>query len=161
MTPRCVDGTTTKDDWAERCAEWEASPRRGLTWLLASPGGRWEITEKAVRRKRLAEVWVKPQDRADIARRARARVDPISAARIAAQGYGPGPPDENVGEWPDILCPRENPKSGWRVGLDIRGLFKCGVCGFSRGRSIGGGLAEKISTLLWRRRRRLPDPDSL
>ncbi len=76
----------SSDDWAELRAEREASPRRGLTWLLASAGGRWDITEKAMRRKRLAEGWSKPQDLINTARLAHAQADVLSAARLATYG---------------------------------------------------------------------------
>lgn len=65
----------TQDEWIEMRREWEGSPRQGLTWLIKAGGGRWDITEEAVRRKRLAEEWTKPVNMGEVVRKARLAAD--------------------------------------------------------------------------------------
>jgi hypothetical protein len=85
----------TQDEWLEVRAEWEASPRHSLNWLVVRGGGRWDISEEAIRVRRNKQGWQKPQDMARLARHARIQADSLSAARIAAQGHGAQPPDSN------------------------------------------------------------------
>jgi hypothetical protein len=49
----------TTSEWRDLRAEWETSPRQGLTWLTKIGGGRWDITSEAIRKRRLAESWQK------------------------------------------------------------------------------------------------------
>jgi hypothetical protein len=74
----------SNDEWTEMRAEWEASPRQGLTWLIKASGGRWEITEEAIRRRRAADGWQKRGAMADVVKRAREGADRLSAARPGA-----------------------------------------------------------------------------
>jgi hypothetical protein len=75
----------SKDEWAEMRAEWELSPRQGLTWLVRSGGGRWDITEEPVRQRRSAENWTKRTNLADMARKAKEAADGLSVARLAEE----------------------------------------------------------------------------
>lgn len=75
----------SKDEWAEVRREWEASPQQGLTWLTKGAGGRFDVTEEAIRRQRLAakgtpDEWVKRGRTADVARRAREGADRLTVA---------------------------------------------------------------------------------
>jgi hypothetical protein len=46
-------------EWRDLRAEWETSPRQGLTWLTKVGSGRWDISAEAIRKRRLAEDWQK------------------------------------------------------------------------------------------------------
>lgn len=79
----------TQDQWAEMRREWEASPTQGLTWLTVAGGGRWDITEEPIRKRRAAEGWQKPVDMAAVMRRAHAAADAQSAAGLMMTGPVP------------------------------------------------------------------------
>ena len=88
----------SKDEWAEVRREWEASPQLGLTWLTKGAGGRFDVTEEAIRRQRLAakgtpDEWVKRGHSADVARRAREGADRIAAAAPSPDPASPPPPE--------------------------------------------------------------------
>lgn len=88
----------TRDEWAEVRAEWEASPRQGLTWLLASAGGRWNITEEPLRHRRAAEGWTKRGGMVEVVRRARQGADRLSAASAQAEADAAAAGDVGSGE---------------------------------------------------------------
>jgi hypothetical protein len=69
----------TRDQWEEMRAEWEGSPRQGITWLTKAAGGRWDITEEAIRRQRIKQGWSKPVDLRAIARQATINADAAAA----------------------------------------------------------------------------------
>ena len=87
----------TPDQWAEMRREWEASPTQGLTWLTKAAGGRWDITEEPIRKRRAAEDWAKPTNMAMVVRRAHAAADTHSTVRMTADRNG-SIPDTNVGD---------------------------------------------------------------
>ena len=81
----------TSDAWADRRAAWEASPTQGIPWLTDRAGGRWEISEEAIRRRKLAENRQKPAKPSALARTARAAADLLAASRaISAEGPDAG-----------------------------------------------------------------------
>lgn len=82
------------DQWAEMRREWEASPVQGLTWLTKAGGGRWDITEEPIRRRRATEGWEKPVNMGEVVRRAHSAADAASAARMAAAPTPPVPQSE-------------------------------------------------------------------
>jgi hypothetical protein len=91
----------TDHEWAEVRREWETSAHRGLGWLSAKAGGRWDISEEALRRRRAREGWRKRLDMPDVVLRAHAAADrAIEEAERATEamrgGVVPGvapPPD--------------------------------------------------------------------
>jgi hypothetical protein len=87
----------TPDQWAEMRREWEASPTQGLTWLTKAAGGRWNISEEPIRKRRAVEGWAKPTNMASVVRRAHAAADTHATARMTADRNGPIP-DANVGD---------------------------------------------------------------
>src|ERR1700712_976085 len=87
----------TPAKWAEMRRQWESSPTRGLTWLTKAAGGRWDITEEPIRKRRTAEGWAKPANMAAVVRRAHAAADTHSTVRMTMDRNGPIP-DANVGD---------------------------------------------------------------
>jgi len=87
----------TQDEWVEVRREWESSPRQNLLWLTAEGGGRWNITEEAVRRRRAGEAWQKNGDAAVLAHAARPAVDDLVARREVARA-AESPNDEETDE---------------------------------------------------------------
>lgn len=76
----------SETEWALLRAEWEADPRQGLTWLVSAGGGRWDISEEAVRRKRSREAWAKRGTLPEGGMHAvHLAADRLSAARIASE----------------------------------------------------------------------------
>src|SRR5215211_1446353 len=94
----------TQDEWVEMRAEWESSPRQGLLWLTAEGGGRWNITEEAVRRRRAVEGWQKNGELVVLARAARIAADDLSARREAARAAGSldGEETDEIGTEPKV-----------------------------------------------------------
>jgi len=62
--------TLTNQQWCEIRVLWEVSPRQGLAWLTKKHGGPFEISEEAIRRRRLREGWRKPDNLNALASRA-------------------------------------------------------------------------------------------
>jgi hypothetical protein len=123
----------TADEWAELRAEWEASPRQGLRWLILKGGGRWDIDEEPVRKRRMREGWAKRTSDADMARSAREGADRLSEADPpdSAAAGAEGPPGEGaiVGDVGDAAQKSAAPDFGVRpdpvaaadaAGLDLR-----------------------------------------
>jgi hypothetical protein len=81
----------TSDQWAEMRREWESSPTQGLTWLTKAGGGRWNITEEPIRKRRAAQGWAKPANMATIVQRAHAAADTHSAERMTMDPKDPVP----------------------------------------------------------------------
>lgn len=61
--------------WQDVRAEWEASPQQGLKWLTKNGGGRWEVTEEAIRQRRVKEGWQKRGTLASVAEKAQMAAD--------------------------------------------------------------------------------------
>ena len=86
----------TPDQWLQMRREWEASERKGLTWLTTSAGGAWDVSEETIRKRRADEGWTKPANIAAIVQRAQKQADVQSAARLATDPH-PAIPGANLG----------------------------------------------------------------
>ncbi|MCW3480030.1 hypothetical protein OL229_10765 [Neisseriaceae bacterium JH1-16] len=62
--------TLTHQQWCEIRVLWEASPRQGIAWLTVKHGGPFEISEEAIRKRRLRDDWRKPDNLAVLASKA-------------------------------------------------------------------------------------------
>lgn len=87
----------TADQWADLRAEWEVSPKQGLTWLTRAAGGRWDVTEEGIRKRRLAEGWQKRGTLASVVEKAQLAADAkgqqeAQAARGEAPFFAPNHP---------------------------------------------------------------------
>jgi len=120
----------TPDQWAEVRSAWETSPTQGLTWLTKAAGGRWDVSEEPIRKRRAAEGWAKPTNMATVVRRAYAAADTHATARMTADRNGPIL-DANVGDnvggsetkRPDLkaLHCRPQPSAGVEeIAVDLR-----------------------------------------
>lgn len=82
-----------ESEWQEVRAEWEVSPQQGLTWLTKAGGGRWNVTEEAIRRRRLKEEWQKRGTLASVAEKAQ-----MAADRASVGGEVGGQVGDQVGQ---------------------------------------------------------------
>src|SRR4051812_42508404 len=93
----------TSDQWIEMRREWESSPTQGLTWLTKAAGGRWDITEEPIRKRRAAEGWAKPVNMAWVVRHAHAAADTHSAVQTTADPRVKASNEDattDIGHWP-------------------------------------------------------------
>ena len=74
----------TADQWGEARALWEASPRPGLTWLTRAGGGPFNVSAEGMRKRRMAEGWVKATLTRDLVRDAHGAADRLAAERLRA-----------------------------------------------------------------------------
>lgn len=65
----------TSDQWRDVRSEWEASATQGLAWLVAANGGKWHVTEEAVRLRRKAEGWQKRGTLGSVVEKAQLQAD--------------------------------------------------------------------------------------